>query len=315
MSYGAKGTDFHTAEERDLQRRLAAQKAREERKMRDELSKSGVTKGAGVSAGMRRISRDVDELRHEGMQAIAARKFAASEAEKVRTHATGERIGSQEFAASESEKGRAHATGERLGSEAATSALSRQESRQRIGEMGAGFTFQQKLQKQAEDAKMELQQLVDDNKLTQDEANRAWQGVQNDLNRQLEEWTTSGQWEHDKAMQDSELAHDEWVKTGQWTHEEDLKKMDTALSQWTSMFDRETSQQLQDDTQAFDQFMEELGREWELADRDWHERMWLLDAQLQLACSNYDWMHDDVGGGPPSWIVGHSDDPYDTSYI
>ena len=81
-----------------------------------------------------------------------------------------------------------------------------------------------------------------------------------------------------------------------------------AQEQWSAIFGQEAALVLQNDTQSFEEFMAQQGRDWELADRPWQEQMWLLDAQLQMAVSGYDWLNDEYNTGAPSWMVANAEE-------
>ena len=85
-----------------------------------------------------------------------------------------------------------------------------------------------------------------------------------------------------------------------------------AQEQWSAIFGQEAALVLQNDTQSFEEFMAQQGRDWELADRPWQEQMWLMDAQLQMLASGYDWLEDNYNGGMPAWMVMTPDEG--TSY-
>jgi len=64
---------------------------------------------------------------------------------------------------------------------------------------------------------------------------------------------------------------------------------------------------LQDDTQFFEQFMAEQGRQWELDDRPWLDEQALMDRQTQLYAAGLDWLNDNYANtGYPAWMVGRA---------
>jgi hypothetical protein len=290
VAYSAE--DYHKQEYTELDRRMAKKKQSQQRQADELLASTGGGLFGGQRGQMhRQVQQDVDEQWRATAQAIEARRFAAEEADRQRGWQTGERTGSEQHQTGMQQGLFGQQTALQEGQFGQQTAMSQLGHQQTLGQMGAGFGYQQQLQGQAEQAKMELQRLVDSGQMTQLEAQQAYQA-----------WESTGQWGHEAGMQGAQLGYNQWQQTGQWSADAGLAEMDIAQQQWSAMFGQAGAMQLQNSTQAFEQFMASQGRDWELADRDWHNQMWLMDAQLQMAISGYDWDADGPGGGPPYWM-------------
>lgn len=203
-------------------------------------------------------------------------------------------IEDRRWRAEQDEISRQHQTGEREGSQLF-------QTGERIGtqtwqssENEATRGIQLELQKMGDAARYELQQLVQSGQMTLQEAEQEWASYESDLARELE-WRTS---------------------SGQWGHEAEMQEYASGQEQWMAQFGAEAAMDLQMSTQKFEGMMAQMGRAWELADRPWQEQMWLMDAQLQMLVSGYDWMDDEIRGGQPLWMTEDYDEKYglDMSY-
>jgi hypothetical protein len=307
MAYGAQGaTDPYAADYTEMERRLALRQQAQNRQALESLASQGALTGGARQAREQEVNAGIGELWHSGAQAIESRRFAANEAERQRgwqtgerTGAqewqtgegaaqrgwqTGERVGTQEWGTGERLGGEAFTTGERIGSEAAASAMSLQEANQNLTALGAQFGYNQALQTQAESAAVNLQHEVDAGRMTQLEAEQAWQGVQNDLMRTQE-----------LTVQGNQITSNQWIAT---------------LGATSAM-------DLQNNGNAFAQAQAEQARQWGIDDRPWELGMWTNDAQLQMLVSGYNFNDDGESGGVP-WFVtkgttGTPGGPPDTS--
>ena len=304
----------------ELDRRLAARRQQEGRRADEELASRGAAQGGARADAQRGVEGQINDLWHQGAQAIESRRFSAEEAGRQRDWQTGERLGSE-----------AHQTA---------------------------------LQQMAAAAAAEIQELVNSGQMDLQTANNEWQGIQNDLNRALQEGLTTGGWEHETSLQtlqgeqaleqlgvqgaqtleqmgaqfgysqtlqsqaeaaaaelqqlvqsgqmDLQTAQNEWQTIQSemaQAHELTMQANQTALQQWLAQFDSETAMALQNDTQLFEELMANTNREWELENQTWQQSMWLLDAQLQLTLGGWDWNADGIPGGVPDWIVESSGEP------
>ena len=285
-----------------LSERMGKLQRSQQRKRDESLAAQGAFSGGARTAAHREIEQDVyDQTRQQGMD-IENQYQAAAEAARMRDWQTGERTGSeqhqtgmqqgqfgQQTALQQGQFGQQTAMQQgQFGQQTAMSELGHEQT---LGQMGAGYGYSQQLQGQAEQAQMALQTLVDQGKMTQLEAQQAYQA-----------WESTGQWGHEAGLQDAQLGYNQWQQTGEWSAAAGLAEMDIAQQQWSSMFGQAGAMQLQNSTQGFEQFMASQGRDWELADRDWHNQMWMMDAQLQMAVGGYDWSSDGNPGGAPYWL-------------
>ena len=253
VAQGAGPDDYYSDRYRELNRQLAKRERSTKRKGRESLAARGALHSGMTSTVEREIEGQMGEEFTRGARDIEDRRWRAEQDEIARTHQTGERVGSQEWASGESEAER---------------------------------NVRMKLQQMADAERFRLQELVNTGQMDLQDADQKWTSYENDLNRQLEEWTTSGQWGHEAGMQAETIAQE----------------------QWSAMFGAESAMALQNDTQSFEEFMAGLGRKWELADRPWQEQMWYMDAQLQMLVAGYDWLDDPYSGGMPSWMVATPDE-------
>ena len=241
-----------------------------------------------LSTRLGRIRREQEQRKREELAAQGAgyggRRTAAMgqierEISTLQMQGT-EALERNRMAMEESQRGRTWQTGERTGSEAhqmgfqkagfaGQAGLAEQAFGHDIGRMGVGFGYQTQLQGQAEKAKMQLQMLVQSGQMTVLEAEQAWQGIQADLARQQE-----------TGMQATAIVQE----------------------QWTAQFGQDAAMKLQGAAQAFEQFLVQQGRDWELDDREWNSLMWMMDAQLQMLVAGYDWNDDGYIGGAPNWV-------------
>lgn len=296
--------ESYSREYTELDRKLAARKRAAQYEADEELASRGAGQGGARGAAYRGVEQDIGELWHQGAQAIESRRFAAEEAGRQRGWATGERVGSEahqtnlqgmaaqaaqelqelvntgqmdlqtannEWQAIQNELGRGHELDvQGLVGEQAMEQLEFS-GQQELATLEAQFGYSTELQSQAELAAYELQQLVQSGQMTMQEAQNEWQSIQNTL-----------QQEHETSQQGAQIAQE----------------------QWAAQFGLEAAQDLQNDTQAFEEMMAFLNHDWELESRTWQEAMWGLDAQLQLTLGGWDWNDDGYPGGAPEWVWG-----------
>ena len=304
----------------DLNRQLGMRERARKRQSGESLASQGSFYSGARQASERQIEGEMDEAFLQGRAAIEDQREAARQAELQRQHTllmqsnmfgenaaqrqwqtgervgtqswtTGERVGSQEHQSALQQMAQQHAAEMQqagFSQEEIMAALQQQYGLETLGaqhgytmeQMGGQFGFQQQLQAQAEQAKMQLQELVQSGQMDLQTAEQQWQGIQNELSRELEQWQSSGQWAHEGAMQSATIAQD----------------------QWSQQFGANVGYNMLENTQAFEEQMAQMGRDWELADRDWESQMWQLDAQLQLALGGWDWNNDGQSGGMPTWL-------------
>jgi len=255
---------------RELNTQLAKRERSTKRKSRESLAARGALHSGMTSTTERAIEGQIGEEFTAGARDIEDRRWRAGQDQIARQHQTSEREGSQLFQTGEREGSQLFATGEREGTQSWQS-----------GENEATRGIQLELQKMSDAARYELQQLVQSGQMTLQEAEQKWASYESDLARELE-WRTS---------------------EGQWQHEADRQKYASGQEQWMAQFGAEAAMSLQMNANNFDAMMAHMGRDWELADRSWEEQMFLMDAQLQMLVSGYDWTDDDIVGGQPLWMT------------
>jgi len=235
--------DYYGDRYSELNRQLAKRERSAKRKGRESLAARGALHSGMTNTTERDIEGQIGDMFTAGARDIEDRRWRSEQDEISRKWQTGERIGSQEWGSSES---------------------------------AAERNVRLELQKRSDAERYRLQQLVNSGQMDLQEAEQQWTSYENDLNRELEWRSTSGQWGHEAKMQETGLLG--------------------ALN-------------LQQDAQGFEEYMAKIGRDWELADRPWQEAMWLMDAQLQMLVAGYDWLKDEYEGGTPSWMVEEPEKP------
>ena len=270
---------YYSERYRELNRQLAKRERSTKRKSRESLATRGALHSGMTSATEREIEGQMGEEFTRGARDIEDRRWRSSQDEIARQH----QLEVQKRGFGEAGRTREWQTGERTGSE-----------QWKSGESEAERSVRMKLQGMADAERYRLQQLVQTGAMDLQDAEQEFLTFENEQARQLEMWQSSGQWEHEF---------------------EDMQAAEIMQEQWAAMFGLDAARRLQKDTFGFEQFMAQLGRDWELSDRPWEEQMWLLDAQLQMLVSGHDWMHDELSGGPPNWMfedyTGTLDPTYD----
>ena len=267
--------DYYGDRYTELNRQLGMRERSRKRQSRESAASRGTIYSGHTETQERDIEAQSGEEFRAGARDIEDRRWRASQDEIARQHQTSEREGTQGWQTGEREGSQLFQTGEREGTQSWQS-----------GENEATRQIQLELQKMSDAARFELQQLVISGEMTLQEAEQKWTSYESNLARELE-WRTS---------------------EGQWEHEMETQKYATGQEQWMAQFGAQAAMDLQMNTQDFEAMMAQTGRDWELADRPWQEQMWLMDAQLQMIVSGYDWLNDERAGGPPDWMF---QDAYD----
>ena len=282
--------EYYSDRYRELNRQLSKRERSTKRKSRESLAARGALHSGMTGATEREIEGQIGEEFTRGARDIEDRRWRSSQDEIARQHQlelqkrgfgeagrtrewqTGERTGSEAWRTGEREDTQLFTTGERTGTQEWQS-----------GESEAERNVRMKLQQMSDAERYRLQQLVQSGAMELQDAEQQWTSFENNLNRILEWESTSGQWGHEAGMQETGIVQE----------------------QWSAMFGADTAAKLQDDTQSFEEFMANLGRDWELSDRPWQEQMFLMDAQLQMVVAGYDWLEDQyMNTGYPAWMVG-----------
>ena len=267
---------YYSERYRELNRQLAKRERSTKRKSRESLAARGALHSGMAGATEREIEGAMGEEFTRGARDIEDRRWRSSQDEISRQH----QLEMQKRGFGEAGRTREWQTGERTGSE-----------QWKSGESSAERNVRMKLQQMSDAERYRLQELVNSGAMDMQEAEQKWTTYENDLNRQLETWQTSGQWEQETGLQFTEIQQE----------------------QWAAMFGADAALALQDDTQSFEEFMANLGRDWELSDRPWMEQMWLMDAQLQMLAAGYDWLDDNYNTGYPAWMVLNPEE--DTNWV
>lgn len=266
----------------ELNRQLAMRERSRKREMRGSSAAQGTLYSGHTAAQERDIEAQTGEEWHAGSRDIEDRRWRAKQDEIARKWQSGERVGSEQHQVGMQESLFGQQTGERIGTQDWKSGERLGTQEWASGESEAERNVRMKLQSMADEERHRLQQLVNLGQMDLQDAEQEWQAFENDLNRQLE-WEST---------------------TGQWGHEfEDMQAAQIQQEQWAAMFGADSAMALQDDTQMFEHFMAQVGRGWELSDRPWQEQMWLMDAQLQMLCAGYDWLNDNYNTGYPAWMI------------
>jgi hypothetical protein len=259
---------YYSERYRELNRQLAKRERSQKRQSRESLAARGALHSGMTGATEREIEGGIGEEFTRGARDIEDRRWRSSQDEIAHQR----QLEMQKRGFGEAERQRTWGTGERTGSE-----------QWKSGESEAERNVRMKLQQMSDAERFRLQELVNSGAMDLQEAENKWTSYENDLNRQLEEWQSSGQWGHEAGMQAETIAQE----------------------QWSAMFGADAAMALQDDTQTFEEFMANLGRKWELSDRPWIEMMHLMDSQLQMLAAGYDWLDDNYSQtGYPAWMVG-----------
>ena len=267
--------EYSDARYRELNRQLAKRERSQKRQSRESLAARGALHSGMTGATEREIEGQIGEEFTRGARDIEDRRWRAEQDEIARKWQTGERVGGERHQTGMQTALFGQQTSERLGTQEWAS-----------GESEAERGVRMRLQEMADAERYRLQQLVQSGAMELQDAEQQWNSYENDLNRQLSEWETSGQWGHEAGMQETGIIQE----------------------QWAAMFGAEAAAALQDDTQNFEQYMAQLGRMWELSDRPWMEQMWLLDAQLQMTLADWDWVGG-FSGTYPNWMWRPEDVP------
>ena len=267
----------------DRYRQLNSQMAKRERSAKRKSSESLAARGA-LHSGMtntseREIEGATNELWHEGARDIENLRYGSEQKEIDRQHAL--TLQGNQFGENAAQRG--WQTGEREGTQLFATGEREETQQWQGGQNEAQRQMTVQIQQMSDDARYQLQELVNSGKMTLQEAEQQWTSYENGLNRQLEQWTTSGQWGHETGMQGNTIAQE----------------------QWSAIFGQEAALTLQDDTQSFEEFMAQLGRDWELTDRPWQDEQALMDRQTELYAAGLDWLNDNYANtGYPAWMVG-----------